>query len=239
MKWATKLKAESYFLKWERKIRTLLKAEYKRAIDRYTTDGEAAINGIFPGNDLTIYLTDLYSEVGLRFGRDAFFGTQKAAKKDAFGDFALEQILQYIRLYAGTKIASISGTAKDEMLAEIEKAQQEGGSPADIARRALKALTVASFYQGIRIARTEVIAAANFGALEGARAAGVMTQKAWQSANQRRTRDAHRAANGQRVGINENFTVMGEAMRYPGDPKGSSKNVINCRCTMLFSDDND
>ncbi len=237
MKWATKLKPESSFLKWERRMRALLKDEYKRALTAYPSQGGAVANGLFSDNSLTVYLTDLYSEVGLKFGRDAFVGTQKAAQKDVFGDFALDRILQYIRQFAGAKISSISGTARDEMLAEIERAQQEGGSPADIARRALKALAVASFYQAVRIARTEVIAAANFGALEGAKAGGVMTRKAWQAANQRRTRDAHRAANGQIVGINDNFTVMGEAMRHPGDPRGSSKNVINCRCTMLFYDD--
>mgnify|MGYP001804312122 CR=1 FL=1 len=37
---------------------------------------------------------------------------------------------------------------------------------------------------------------------------------------------------GVRVGKDEDFDVQGEKLAYPGDPKGSAANVINCRCTV-------
>ena len=30
------------------------------------------------------------------------------------------------------------------------------------------------------------------------------------------------------------FIVGGEALSYPGDPKGSADNVINCRCVVMY-----
>lgn len=49
----------------------------------------------------------------------------------------------------------------------------------------------------------------------------------------RNTRDAHAAAHGQRKNKNGYFGVGGEYLRYPGDPKGSAGNVINCQCGMV------
>lgn len=49
----------------------------------------------------------------------------------------------------------------------------------------------------------------------------------------RNTRDAHAAAHGQRKNKNGFFGVGGEYLRYPGDPKGSAGNVINCQCGMV------
>jgi uncharacterized protein with gpF-like domain len=53
-----------------------------------------------------------------------------------------------------------------------------------------------------------------------------------------RTRDEaganHVAADGQIVGMNEPFTVSGEKLMFPGDPAGSAKNTIMCRCQVVF-----
>jgi hypothetical protein len=48
----------------------------------------------------------------------------------------------------------------------------------------------------------------------------------------------HVEMDGEQVEKNEPFmtpTTRGkEALDYPGDPKGSAGNVINCRCTVAF-----
>jgi|TARA_Y100000114_G_scaffold54553_1_gene49867 hypothetical protein len=63
--------------------------------------------------------------------------------------------------------------------------------------------------------------------------------KVWSSVNDSRTRSNHAAANGQRVGMDEDFLVGGLPMGYAGDPRGGAKNVINCRCVILYADEND
>ena len=82
------------------------------------------------------------------------------------------------------------------------------------------------------IARTETIKASNAGS-EALYKDWGMEQKEWLATMDGRTRDAHAAASGQVVGIDESFEVGGQMLAYPGDPAGSAENVINCRCTVL------
>lgn len=63
---------------------------------------------------------------------------------------------------------------------------------------------------------------------------GVNANKRWISALDDTTRDAHAEVDGQEVGVNEPFIVSGEELMYPGDPRGSAGNVINCRCSHII-----
>lgn len=54
-----------------------------------------------------------------------------------------------------------------------------------------------------------------------------------------RTREAHFAADGQVVALDQPFVVDGEELDYPGDPNGSGDNVINCRCSFVVQDNTD
>ena len=62
--------------------------------------------------------------------------------------------------------------------------------------------------------------------------------KVWVSSIDNRTRRRpedefdHVEMNGVRVPLSEPFIVGGEEMMFPGDPKGSAGNTINCRCTV-------
>lgn len=91
------------------------------------------------------------------------------------------------------------------------------------------------------IARTETMRASNAGTQEIYKDWGV-AQEEWLATQDDRVRPAHLEANGQIVGIDEPFIVGGEALMYPGDPKGSAENTIQCRCTTIpvipkFGDD--
>ncbi|NLH62501.1 MAG: phage portal protein, partial [Ignavibacteriales bacterium] len=83
------------------------------------------------------------------------------------------------------------------------------------------------------ITRTEVISANNKASVEAAKDGG-MKYKIWLTAIDEKTREWHAEADNQKVSINESFIVMGEELDYPGDPKGSPENIINCRCTVYF-----
>ena len=87
------------------------------------------------------------------------------------------------------------------------------------------------------IARTETHSAASFANHEMGKElinVGISVQKQWVATADDRTREAHRIANGTRVGIDESFVVDGMKMKYTGDPNGGAKNVINCRCVTLY-----
>ena len=78
-------------------------------------------------------------------------------------------------------------------------------------------------------ARTETIAASSRGAQDRYDKEGI-EEKEWYSAPD--ARPTHLEANGQIVGINENFRVGGGSGQGPGQI-GLPEEDINCRCTIL------
>lgn len=58
-------------------------------------------------------------------------------------------------------------------------------------------------------------------------------QRRWQAANDDRTRETHRRADGQTVPLSEPFRVGRASLDFPGDPSGPPEETINCRCTTI------
>lgn len=125
---------------------------------------------------------------------------------------------------------------REKLAAEVSEGVQSGESMSKIAARIREATD--GVYDNMSknrakvIARTETMSSVNTGEFEVYRGEGV-TKKEWLATQDDRTRDEHAAADGQIVGIDEPFTVGGEALQYPGDPTGSAGEVIQCRCTVL------
>lgn len=68
-----------------------------------------------------------------------------------------------------------------------------------------------------------------------ARASG-KTRKTWNTMQDRRVRDHHKAAQGLTVGINDYFYVGGEYGLFPHDTDHfGPDNTVNCRCWLTFS----
>ena len=80
-------------------------------------------------------------------------------------------------------------------------------------------------------ARTESAKVDNFGQTEGYKETEFIERKAWMCSFVPDSRETHKEADGQEVPLNEDFIVGGEALAYPGDPKGSPENVCNELCT--------
>ena len=88
------------------------------------------------------------------------------------------------------------------------------------------------------IARTELHAAASWAqwqeATRAAEAYGIGFLKEWRSTHDHRVRPSHALANGQRIALDASFVVGGAALRFPGDPNGPGREVINCRCVAIY-----
>ena len=39
--------------------------------------------------------------------------------------------------------------------------------------------------------------------------------------------------------MDEDFDIGGSPMNHAGDPKGGAKNVVNCRCVIVYADERD
>jgi len=121
----------------------------------------------------------------------------------------------------------------------LQRSADAGDGIREASRRLRTDVGGMSGYRSRMIARTELVGIANRGSITAARLAGVGGFKTWQATNDARTRAAHALAHGQTVPLDDTFSVMGEAMDYPGDPIGSAANVIHCRCTVTYSDSPD
>lgn len=89
-----------------------------------------------------------------------------------------------------------------------------------------------------RIARTEIQAAMEAGALAAAQASEEITgdkmYKRWLATHDERTRLSHAVADGQMVRLTEPFIVGGTPIQHPADPAGLAHETINCRCTLAI-----
>lgn len=82
----------------------------------------------------------------------------------------------------------------------------------------------------IRAARTATTNAENAGRMnsfERAERLGIDMEIEWLATLDGRTRESHRALDGERVNTGETFS---NGLRWPGDPHGSASEVWNCRC---------
>lgn len=92
-------------------------------------------------------------------------------------------------------------------------------------------------HRAVAVARTEVVGAANAGSLAQLQLAGFTDEecsKRWMATEDERTRIAHHVADGQTVPLNQPFSVGGEGLQFPGDPRGRADNIIQCRCTLEY-----
>jgi uncharacterized protein with gpF-like domain len=112
-----------------------------------------------------------------------------------------------------------------------------GRSIREIAADLRRRITDMEIESAIRAARTAVTAAENGGrqaTYEKAAEMGIDMEREWIATKDHRTRKWHGKADGQRVGMEEAFTVGGEKLMFPGDTShgASGWNIYNCRCSV-------
>lgn len=154
-----------------------------------------------------------------------------------------EQIIAYFREFLLNKaVIPISQTTRDQIMAVLQQAVNEGWSYDKIAAEFADPTML--LWRARRIARTETLIASNYGLKLAAEKSEYETGKEWISANDHRTRHGHRKVDGEVVDEDGRFAVgiytkkgiliRTEMMFGPGDPEASAENVINCRCTRAL-----
>ncbi|CAN8139688.1 hypothetical protein THIOSC15_1780009 [uncultured Thiomicrorhabdus sp.] len=148
----------------------------------------------------------------------------------------ITSFMQYwIATFGAEKITRITETTRHDIEFAIKKGLEDGKSENDIADYIMALAPSIAAGRAATIARTETSAAASSAAMETARAMELPMTKTWVSADNERTRKAHKAADGQTVSMNEPFIVDGQRLMQPSDPSGRPENVINCRCVAIFN----
>ena len=185
----------------------------------------------------------IYQTTGTYFAEKI---TAKLKPKKAQNDnYWLQYFENYAKSKVGKRITWITETTEAEFKRitrnVIAEAVSGGWGEEKAGRELRKAIGISEKYRAERIARTETVSASNAGNIEGAKSLGMNLQKEWITAVDNRVRGLnpndefdHVSMNGVVVGMDEDFDVGGELLEYPGDPRGSAGNVINCRCSVQF-----
>lgn len=166
------------------------------------------------------------------------------SRKDTENDEAASawgaQVQSYLGSVGGQKISQISATTVKQIMAAIEAGVALDESIPDLAKR-IREMEEMEKYRAVRIARTEVVSASNFGSLAGAKSTKLPLIKEWISTRDGDTRDGdgeefdHLSMDGKTAALDEPFVVDGEEMLFPGDSTSASAgNLINCRCTVAY-----
>lgn len=184
---------------------------------------------------------DVYKIIGLDYGNKTNNLLEKTQKANIlFNNELLQQILLFLSNEGGVKIVSVRDSLIADLIKAIEKEKEIQGSLVslrDVIYNIVHKHQQFYKWQALRIARTETTSAANYAAIETARMSNLVLEKRWISVIDDRTRLTpfdHLDMNGQKVDLEKPFFIGGEEITFPGDPKASAGNTINCRCTVSF-----
>ena len=225
------------------KFKRYYNEQYKTAIDGFLLDNNPrGGDNLFKSRELENLYVGLYSNIGLRFAKwyAKSFNRLISKRQDVsgFDDVWSEGFAEAGRKVAGQRIVLLQGTAKAEVIKNLQRFMQDPefmALGAEQRGRILRSrFNKLSKYQAERIVRTEATYAANLGAERSAldMFGSDGLQKEWLTSVDGRERASHRSTNGQVVDMDKPFNVGGELLMMPGDPRGRAANVINCRCAV-------
>jgi len=178
------------------------------------------------------------------------FRIQYRVVADAFKNYSLDRMQNtkdfetefqtnldtYIEENVGTLVTGINDSTRNKIQNVINNGFTSGQSVDQTGTALRNTIIGMGAYRANLIARTEVHRTASFAnelTAEQMNVAG--TVKEWVAVQDARTRVTHAIASGQQVPIEQNFVVGGDRLKYPGDPKGSPAETINCRCVSIYT----
>ncbi len=136
--------------------------------------------------------------------------------------------LDEIILRSGTQIAETTMALIRDTLAMAEFADW---TTEQLTQKLIERLNTFAQWRCRQIARTESTKVENWAQVEGYKENEFVTRQGWLCSFVPDSRDDHIEADGQEVPVGGDFVIGGQAMAYPGDPRGGAGNVVNCLCS--------
>lgn len=245
--------------KYERIVYKKLNTSFKRVANKIPFEFltkenyNVLIRSAIKEDDLVALYYDFYKEIGIIHGKKV--GKQINAQiKKGEKEFTINSFLNVFErnmvnwLYSNSlsRITSVKQGLITYLQEFIANGINNNLTISEMSTQLTKLINSRNFYrwQSMRIARTETTAAANYASTVASDVSGYVNDKVWISSTDARTRHLpeadfdHLAMNGVKVDSKETFKVPTkggyEEILFPGDPKGSAGNVINCRCNSAL-----
>ena len=177
------------------------------------------------------------------------FRVQYTMIGNAFKDYALGRLFlskafdqdfdkalaEFIDENTAVWVTEIDETTRKRMAKVISNSYNSGLSTEETGTALRNMILGMGVYRANLISRTESHRVASFANEQVAVNMNISnTQKEWVAIQDARTRLTHSIASGQTVPLETNFVVGGDRLKYPGDPKGSPAETINCRCAVIY-----
>lgn len=138
----------------------------------------------------------------------------------------------------GQKITHIAEWQRAGVMNAVQYGYDQGYSIPRIAELMTDPSTgINSMRRAAMIARTELTTATSGAGLAAAQALEVSKFKQWLGTSDSRTRLDHSTVSGSVVKLKDAFNVNGHMMQHPGDPSAPAKEVVHCRCVLVYTDD--
>jgi hypothetical protein len=221
-------------------------ADAAKAIEHGQVDMASVINAHrITANKM---LTKNYRELMAYFGTFTFEQFKKSQPKNISPSFTkgMEEIYwQNIKTWS-----TMSALSKSKLIAKstgklihilIKRGMEEGLSNQQIIDQLREKRKTFNKIRAARIVRTETHSASNKAINEAVKSTGYKHTRIWRATIDDRVRGAkpkdrfdHLHVNKQARDLNTPFDVSREKLDFPGDPKASPGNTVNCRCVITY-----
>lgn len=223
----------------------LLERDVAKSLSRYLRASAAAPKSLASisrkhQRDLEAILRRRLLPIAMLFGSDTIsrisaikMAAPMLEGKDAQGFFGKE-LTRWLRRYAALRAKQITESIRKIIAEIIAQANDDGVGERETGKRIRQRAPQISKTRAERIARTETHSASEKASFDAAKALGIPIAKEWAAAEDNRTRRTHADIDGRTIGIDDLFSVGDDRLLYPGDPSGSAKEIVNCRCSGLY-----
>jgi len=167
--------------------------------------------------------------------RDAVGTTYQTLLGDGYRFGSRPAVVEHLATVSNRMVRTVDSTF-DLVARQVSIGANLGEGAAEIADRVDEVLSTTRTERwpnrATVIARTETMGALNAGRQDAfaavAEELATPFEQMWVATVDRRVRPTHRRADGQRVPTGQPFVVGGASLRFPGDPLGPGKEVIQC-----------
>jgi hypothetical protein len=217
---------------------------YKKRGGNLVSDAE--LNGFITGEGVLLSLIAVYVHAGIVNANISYrrFKAKKLADPEGLNSEWVADILKHFETDNLSLVKKLSDNTRKEIRRLLDESIVAGWGSEKTAD-AIAKTTCLSITRARRIVRTETISASNYASRMGALRSGLTLVKEWLSTADNRTRGTNPKDKTDHVGVNGQSAEMNgyyqlrrkdgiEYALYPGDPKLSAENRINCRCTETY-----
>jgi HK97 family phage portal protein len=139
-----------------------------------------------------------------------------------------EAALRKMVFESGTKV---NRTALEKIYQSLKEAQYGNMTVNEFAQALHDHVSSLTDWKAMLWSRTESAKVDNYGQLEGYKTIEFVDKKGWMCSFVPDSRDGHIEADGQERKLDDDFSIDGQPMAYPGDPRGGPGNCCNCLCS--------